>query len=324
MQNVLITGASGFIAQVLIRQLIQLPLKITALVRQPATLTVDKTLYLELTDSVWHSNPCEGIDTVFHLAGLAHELSGKITNHDKYHQVNYLATEKLLHAAQQAGVKRFIYLSSVKAVGDCENCSDESWSAPATTLYGQSKYAAEQRVLTENQIAHSVVIRPCMVYGNTDKGHLPQMIRAIAKGWFPPMPPIANRRSMIHVEDVARAMILAAQLPAAANQCYIVTDGQIYSTRELYQWICIALKLPIPRWYLPLKSLQFAALIADYLQLLIHYTLPFNSEKLTKLISNAEYSSNKIQTELGFQAQYQLKNSIAEIVAYLSKNKFIC
>jgi nucleoside-diphosphate-sugar epimerase len=130
----------------------------------------------------------------------------------------------------------------VKAVGDCDKQPmDETVSVAAITAYGQSKYAVEQLVLYGGYVPHPVVIRPCMVYGNSNKGNLPRIIKAIRRGVFPTLPELHNRRSMLHVEDLVDATLLAAKTSEAAGQIYIVSDGQHYSTREIYDWIRIAL-----------------------------------------------------------------------------------
>jgi UDP-glucose 4-epimerase len=314
--SVLVTGTQGFIGQVLLQKLQTLPIKIKVLVRNSAAIHGVETQRFDLTHT-WPCNPCIGVDTVFHLAAKVHHLNDSMADIAAYQRVNTEVTQQLLAAAQQAGVRKFIYLSSVKAVGDSVKISDELLDTPPTTAYGRSKYDAEQEVIHGNYVPHPVVIRPCMVYGNTHKGHLPQMIRAIAGGWFPPLPAIDNRRSMIHVADVVQAILLAAHHSQAAGQTYIVTDGQVYSTQQLYEWIYWALKKPLPRIKIPLVWLSTLAKIADQIELFSGRNLIFNSDKWEKLTASAEYSSAKIQRELTFQPRYQLQTSIAEIVTYL-------
>jgi nucleoside-diphosphate-sugar epimerase len=316
MKKVLLTGANGFIGQVLAQKLSALGLEIKLLVRSDAVNQTGDSVALDLT-AEWTMNPCEGVDTVFHLAGKAHALSEIAADDAQYHAVNTEGTRKLLVAAKQAGVEKFIFFSSVKAVADSVLMLDESDETMPDTPYGLSKRAAEQLVLHGEYVPHPVVIRPCMVYGNTHKGNLPRMIKAIESGFFPPLPEVYNRRTMVHVEDVVQAAIVAAQHPSACGQIYIVGDGQAYSSRQIYEWICHALDKHIPHWTIPLSLLNRLAKIGDDIGRLNGHRFIFDSQALDKLLGSAWYSSAKIERELDFKASYTLEQALPEIVRYL-------
>ncbi|MCK5926221.1 MAG: NAD-dependent epimerase/dehydratase family protein, partial [Methylococcales bacterium] len=158
MKTVLVTGSDGFIGRVLSRTLAMQGFLVKNLVRTK-TENISNQVVLDLTSN-WSFNPCLGVDTIFHLAGKAHALSEVSQDNDEYQKINTEATQRLLEAAQQAGVQRFIYFSSVKAVGDSDFIQDETSNLVANTPYGQSKYNAEQLVLHGNYVSHSVVIRP--------------------------------------------------------------------------------------------------------------------------------------------------------------------
>ena len=319
MKKVLITGANGFIGRVLVKQLLAEGVEVKVLVREKITALSLENIVLDLTED-WQINPCKDVDTVFHLAGKAHALSEIAADNQEYQQINTEGTHKLLEAAKQAGVEKFIFFSSVKAVGDMPTMQDESNQKQADTPYGQSKRAAEQLVLSGGYVPHPVVIRPCMVYGNSEKGNLPKMISAIARGFFPPLPEVHNHRSMVHVEDLAKAALLAAQNPTAAGQIYIVSDGQDYSTRQLYEWICNALdKKPLP-FAIPVFVLKMLAKIGDVIGKTRRKRFMFDSDALDKLIGSAWYSAKKIENELGFKPKYDLQIALPAIVQYL-KNK---
>ncbi len=316
MKTVLLTGSSGFIGQVLLQRLQESAINVNNLVRNNH-IEIPNKIFLDLTEN-WLINPCEGVDTVFHLAGKAHALSEVSQDNAQYQQINTQATRKLLEAAQQAGVKRFIFFSSVKAVGDSEILQNETSQLPADTPYGQSKYAAEQLVLQGNYVLHPVVIRPCMVYGNSKKGNLPKMINAIVRGFFPPLPEVNNHRSMVHVEDIVQAALLAANTSKAAGEIYIVSDGQDYSSRQLYELICKALNKSISRFSIPLIVLNFLAKLGDIIGKLLARRFIFDSDTQQKLLGSARYSSQKIENELGFKAKYSLQQSLPEIIHYLN------
>ena len=172
-------------------------------------------------------------------------------------------------------------------------------------------------VLNGDYVPHSVVIRPCMIYGKSHKGNLPRMIKAIERGFFPPLPEVHNHRSMVHVNDVVQAAWLAANKPIAAGKIYIVSDGQSYSTRQLYDWICATLNKKSLPFSIPIFVLNLIASIGDKIGQLRGKRFLFDSDVLEKLRSSALYSSAKIESELGFKARYNLQESLPEIVRYL-------
>jgi len=259
-----------------------------------------------------------GVDVVFHLAGKAHALSGNWLDEEEFFPVNVKATRRLLNAAKTAGVKRVIYFSSVKAMSAAgSGPQDESCGSLPMDIYGRSKLMAEHLVLRGGFVPEPVVIRPVMVYGNTEKGNFPKMILAIRNGRFPPVPDTRNQRSMVHVDDLVHAALLAAEHPDAVGNIYIVTDGQAYSTRQIYVWICEALQKPVPGWQLPLPVLKVLARGGDVIGKIRGRRFMFESDVLEKLAGSELYSPEKIQNELDFKAQHHLKEALPEIIRYL-------
>lgn len=318
MLNIAVSGAHGFIGSHFCGAFSNQKYAVKKLTRAPR-LSQDSDEYFDLLRCDDSTGLFTDIDIVFHLAGKAHALAESRQGANDYFQINTEGTRKLLEAAKQAGVKKFIYFSSVKAVGDSDiQPMDESVTSVADTPYGHSKYAAEQLVLYGGYVPHPVVIRPSMVYGDTEKGNLPQMVKAVAKGLFPPLPETHNRRSMVHVDDVVNAAILAAENPLAAGQIYIVTDGQAYSTRQIYDWVREALGKPPVDWSVPYPVLDALAKSGDVIGALSRRRFPLDSDALQKLTGSAWYSSAKIERELGFRAQHTLRQALPDIVRYLN------
>ena len=111
--------------------------------------------------------------------------------------------------------------------------------------------------------------------------------------------------------------MFAAERPEAAGQIYIVTDGQDYSTRQIYEWICEALHRPVPGWHMPLSVLRILAHIGDLIGTLSGRRFVFDCDALEKLVSSACYSSSKIERELGYTPGHQLRDSLPGIIAHL-------
>ena len=130
----------------------------------------------------------------------------------------------------------------------------------------------------------------------------------------PPIPEFGNKRSMVHVEDVVKAAILAAERPKAIGQSYLVTDGQPYSTRELYEWICQALGKPVPAWRILEIVFRGLAKIGDAIGALQGRRFMFDSDTLEKLAGSAWYSSRKIEKELGFRPRRLLRETLSDII----------
>ena len=314
MQHCLITGASGFIGQRLCSHLKNEGWRIRVLLRQPNRGPWNETVIGNLTDSI-PDDLEKGVDIIFHLAGKAHALSETKQDEAEYFKINTEGTRRLLEAAKTSGVRRFVLFSSVKAINEGgPDCLDEQSPCQPTTPYGKSKLMAERLVLEGNYVPEPVVLRLSMVYGPSQKGNLPRMIEAVSKGRFPPIPEFGNHRSMVHVDDVVQAAILAAEKPEAIGQTYLVTDGQPYSTREMYEWICQALEKPVPSWKIPKIGLCILAKIGDAIGAFRGRRFMFDSDAHEKLAGSSWYSSHKIEKELGFKARHNLHTFLQEFV----------
>jgi nucleoside-diphosphate-sugar epimerase len=310
----LVTGASGFIGAHLIERLRKEGYAVRALVHrnraQVPPLSDVEVVAGDVRQAVLMKSCTASCDTVFHLAGRAHTLAKNQGDEDSHHAVNVEGTRNVLEGVASAGVRRFVFFSSVKAMEEEEQ-----------TSYGRSKLAAEQLTLDYGKRLgiHVACVRLPLVYGPGNKGNLLRMIAAIDRGLFPPLPELGNRRSMVHVRDVVQAAVLAAGMPAANGQCYIVTDGVAYSTRRLYELICRALGKRIPAWRVPVWALTALGLAGDAIGRIRGKRFIFDSDALDKLIGSAWYSSEKISHELGYRPTVTLEDALPEMIAWYRK-----
>lgn len=228
-----------------------------------------------------------------------------------------------MQEAIKAKVNKFIYISSVKAVADAKHRVDEQWDTPPNNPYGLSKRAAELAVLTTGKLhgLHTTVLRPALVYGPGWKGNLAQMLRAVDRGRFLPIPQIKQDRSMVGVADLCRAAILAAKEEIASGKIYFVTDNISYTSHGIYHAMLRALGKPRPKWTVPYHVFKYLAKIGDILERQFQRNIPFNSEKLDKLFGTAAYSSRRIESELHFSPQDTFETLLPSIVSHYRKEE---
>lgn len=312
----LVTGASGFIGSRLLRALAKSSIQCRALSRRP--LADRNALVGDILDAPSMVEACNGVETVFHCAGYAHafkSLSG--ADADMHWTVNFEGARNLVNAAGRAGVKRFVFLSSVKAMAEPgASCVDESFSGEPDSDYGRSKLAAEGVVAAAGKEygMHVVNLRLAMVYGRGGKGNLERMGRMVARGWFPPLPETHNHRSLVHVDDVVSAMQHVALDPRANGHNYIVASRDAPSGRELYDALRAAQHMKACTWAIPEWGLRMAAQLGDGLGRLSGRRMPFDSEVLDRLLESAWYSPARIEQELGWEAQVPLKDGLCEML----------
>jgi nucleoside-diphosphate-sugar epimerase len=246
-RHALVTGASGFVGRVLCTYLVQQGVRVTAVSRTAHSLpwfsaTQYKSHSLDIIKVALPTEWWDGVDVVFHLAGMAHVGDKSKISDETYQSINVGATDTLLQQAVLHDVKRFIYFSSVRAIDPVDR-------------YGYNKRLAEETVLSygEQKAIQVSILRPVLVYGPGVKGNLRVLQNAIQKGWLPPIPETGNRRSLISVQDLAHAAWITAISPYTHGKTYIVTDGVAYSTRQIYEVFSRLSgrqpgRLAVPKW----------------------------------------------------------------------------
>jgi UDP-glucose 4-epimerase len=322
MNYCLVTGATGFIGRELCRHLRRKKnIVIKAVTRQEVEGSWDQSCFYDFDKGVISGEEMDGIDTVFYLAGIAHDFRTGLDVDSLYRKVNTEVPVILAALAAEKGVKRFVFVSSVKAGGSAPQgvCVGEEFQGEPEGIYGRTKRDAEIELLRIGKETglHVSIIRPALVYGPNMKGNLQMMLNGIKKGWFPPLPETANIRTMVHVEDVVSALILAAEKEEANGEIFIVSDGKHYSSREIFNEMCIAVGNRIPSWFVPRILFLILAKIGDLLGQFMK--VPFDSYRYNKLLGDDCYSSDKIRKKMGFQAKITLRNALPEMVNAIRK-----
>lgn len=313
----LISGASGFVGGRLWRALQGEGRRCRVLSRQ--RLMADDAVVADLAEAPDLAPACAAIERVFHCAGYAHAFSSSPGDAEaRQWRDNFEATRHLVEAAGQAGVRCFVFLSSVKAMAEPgDACVDENLPGQPETAYGRAKRAAEEAVLDAGRRygMRVVNLRLAMVYGRGGKGNLERMAALVKRGIFPPLPETGNHRSLVHVDDVVAAMRLAADDPRAAagtSGTYIVAHRDAPSGRTLFDALRAVQGLPACRWSVPEALLRAAARIGDRFESRSGRVL--NSEVVGRLLDSAWYSADSIERQLGWRARVSLIDGLAEML----------
>lgn len=287
-QSSLITGASGFIGKRLLRYL-KLNNELTKTVSRKIHRGSAESIVCDLELEDLPKSSLKGVDSVYHLAGFAHDLRHSDKLRDKYYQLNVIATMNLAISAERMGVKDFIFVSSVKA-GSSDTYHINTPEDPEG-IYGETKRMAEIELIEFSKKSNMKIsiIRPALVYGPNLKGNLYNMENAIKAGWFPPLPRLNNKRSMIHVDDLIKAIVLIKE-KGSDSEIYNATDGYYYSTTDIYEIFCARNMKSIPKIRVPKFFFKGIGLLSAGLRF-----------KVKKLLSDEHYSSSKLKA-LGFEA----------------------
>ncbi len=264
MKNIFITGATGFIGKALSYHLASQGRTITAAVRCPTNTLSTAIRQLPVgnifSDTDWTQSLTK-VDTVIHLLARVQIISDTAADPlAEFRLANTAGTLNLARQAATVGVRRFIFLSSIKVNGEFTT-PDKPFTASNASIpddpYGNSKYEAEQglKKISAQTGMEIVIIRPPLVYGTGVKGNFLSMMRWLHKGIPLPLGAVHNRRSLVALDNLIDLITVCIDHPAAANQIFLVSDGEDLSTPELLKRLGTALGnparlLPVPASWL--------------------------------------------------------------------------
>jgi nucleoside-diphosphate-sugar epimerase len=270
--KVLVTGANGFIGSALCLHLSGLGHEVVPIVGKgyelsegPATLSNDMPQWKFIL------NKC---DVIIHLAGRAHVMrEGEPDPLEAFRAANLNPTIHLARRAVEAGVKRFIFISSIKVNGEETlpgSCFKPEDAPHANDAYSLSKYEAEQALLAfaQKNLIEVVIIRPPLVYGPNAKGNFASMLKWVERGI--PLPLLAiknNRRSLVSLHNLIDLVAICMVHPNAANQIFLASDGEDLSTYGLITKICVALSVTPRLFYAHPLVLKSGAMMINKLDL---------------------------------------------------------
>ena len=299
-QSWLITGSSGFVGRALLARLAtfnQRPPLLRLLERRPTEPpTVFQSCAGDLGDPQSLRRACEGIDTVIHLAGIAHVGSAASA---EARAINLDGSLSLMRMAIDAGVRRFVFLSSTLS-------SDQS------IQYGRDKHAVEEALLAAAAAGsiEVVILRAVNIYGVGMRGNIAAMIRLISSGVLPRLPKLTNRLSLVGVDDVVSALLLAATLDSPADPSALMaklairvtlTDGCTYEINAIEKSIYDAVERSPSHWRLPVVLLFAASAMAELLEKLRIFRSGIGLRTYRNLTRDNLFDNHSAKAELGFE-----------------------
>ncbi len=266
-QRILLTGATGFVGKALHTELISQGHTICAATRADKYKRNNVVGVGVVDDTTDWSKALRDVNTVIHLAARVHVMKDSAPDSlAAYRQVNVAGTLNLARQATQAGVKRFIFISSSKVNGDYSEIGQpftEECVANPQDAYGQSKLEAEQDLLllAKQTAMEVVIIRPPLVYGNGVKANFYSLLRIVRLGIPLPLGAIHNKRSFVYIGNLVSFILRCLDHPSAVGQVFMVSDGLDLSTTELIKKCAVALGVKSMLWPAPQRLIENLALI---------------------------------------------------------------
>lgn len=318
LKRVLVTGAAGFVGRALCKRMVDNGWKVHGTTRssgQAAAIPVgvDSIEIRSISETTDWSKALDNIDTVVHLAARVHVMKDNVSDPlAAFREVNVGGADCLARAAAVAGVRRFIYVSSVKVCGEGKPLPYTEQDAPAPQdHYGVSKWEAEQalsKVAAETGI-EVVIIRPPLVYGPYVKANFIRMLKLVRIVLPLPLGAIKNKRSMIYVGNLVDAIVTCLEHPNAAGETFLVSDGEDVSTQKLIRMIASEMNKSSRLVPVPPALLKLIGKVAG------------KTAEVERLTSSLCVDSSKIRRMLDWKPPFTMEEGIKETVEWFSAER---
>ena len=306
--NILITGATGFIGRAILADLVtDSPHRVIALTRDTSDdlpHNIKQVRVRSVNGTTQYHELLNDIDVIIHTAACVHQLDyTEDTAYADYNAVNVDGTLNLARQAAESGVKRFIFLSTIKVNGDSTHpghpFTPDDAPAPGGP-YAITKDTAECGLL---ELSHqtgieTVIVRPPLVYGPGVKANFYKLMRLVHQGYPLPFGSIDNRRSLVSIDNLASLIRSCIDHPNAANKIFLVSDDQDISTPELLRKIAESMGLRCRLISIPKPILMLTASLAG------------KRDLATRLLGNLQIDITKTKVELDWQPDNRLDDAI--------------
>ena len=267
---ILITGATGFVGKALVQRLLtdDESRRLVVAVRRGGQRWPEQVRPIvtgDLSSFTYWSGILKGVAVVLHSAARVHAMEDtEADSLTAFRAVNVDGTLNLARQAAMAGVKRFVFISSVKVNGESTQLGRPFTEADAPNprdAYGHSKHLAEQglRQISADTDMEVVIIRPPLVYGPGVKANFAALMRTVQRGWPLPLGAVHNQRSLVALDNLVDFIVTCITHPQAANQTFLVSDGQDLSTTALVRGMAQAAGVPVRLLPVPVWALRAGA-----------------------------------------------------------------
>ncbi len=310
---ILVTGATGFVGHAVVQRLLaDSESKLGAAIRQDGRQWPEQVVpYVtgELESTTDWSRALHGVVVAVHCAARVHVMRDTEANPiTAFRAVNVEGTLNLARQAAAAGVKRFVFISSVKVNGESTEFGrafTEADTPNPQDAYGLSKYEAEQglRQLAADTGMEVVIIRPPLVYGPGVKANFAALMRAAQRSWPLPLGAVHNKRSLVALSNLVDFVVTCITHPQAANQTFLVSDGQDLSTTELVRGMAQAAGVPARLLPVPVWALQAGA------------SLLGKGDMVQRLCGNLQVDSSKARSLLGWVPLVSVQEGLRRAMA---------
>jgi len=264
--HVLVTGSTGFIGPTLCGALADAGHTVRVALRrdgQVPSCVAERVIVGDIAAPTDWATAVTGVDSVIHAAARAHVLGDHAVNAPLYEKVNALATRQLAEAAALAGVRRFVYLSSIKVNGEETGASSFTPFDPPLPrdAYGMSKLHGEQAVfeVSSRTGMQTAVVRPPLVYGPGVRANFLRLLRWVDRGWPLPLGSVHNRRSLVSVWNLCDLLVRLLKDPMTSARAWLVSDSEDVSTADLLLRIGVAMGRRVRLAPVPVAVLQSVA-----------------------------------------------------------------
>ena len=310
--KILVTGASGFLGSHVAERLSkQEGVNLRLMLRPTSRLAFLDGLSYERADGDMRDDAAlttavEGVDIVVHLAALT-----AARTEAEYHEINALGTASLVKAAREAGVKRFVYVSSLAALGPSGDGAMPQTPHPISP-YGRSKLAGEYPVLAERDAMSVAVVRPPVVYGERDRALVP-FYRLAKLGFVPVYGDGSHLLTWIHVHDAADAIIATSLAGGPSGAVYSLSDGAPYSWRQLVEAYGRGTGRKVRVIATPPVLFSIGASAVGFAQTLLRRPFPLSPEEVINMRARAWICDHEaITRDLGWQPSTAIEAGFAQ------------
>ncbi|OGC50880.1 hypothetical protein A2716_02490 [candidate division WWE3 bacterium RIFCSPHIGHO2_01_FULL_40_23] len=332
--KILLTGAGGFIGRHLVKALLAKNYRLRCLVRKGSQTgflpgNVEK-FTADLTYLASLNGICTGIDVVIHGAALTNVKDLKTEGH-RFKEINVTGTENLLK--QSKGIKKFIYLSSVDAMGiNTHKVLSEEDKCRPVQPYDRSKYEGELLVkgYASKYGFTFTILRPSMVYGGgvsnpeilkVDRAIL-KFMKLIRKHVFPIFGSGKNKLPLVHVSNVVQAVMRVIENTTSTNQTYIISDKRSYELNELVETIAKELNVKYSGFHVPLPVAYTGAFFFEKIKNITGIDFGITRKSIDYITANRVFNVTKAMTDLNYNP-IDLKAGINEAVSWYKKNGYL-